>query len=397
MSNETVTVQETANQEGSEKGNAPLNNWDAITNAEEFNTESFTPKADDVKTDEVEELADEAKEDKPNADAEVKDETKTDEKPETEKKDTEVADETKEGDKPLIEFKAEDVVNETETDPAEGTFLALAKAQGIELKEDSFEAYQLGIEEKYNAKVEEVKKTTEDTVLAKYSPEARATIELLNSGLSLEQIYAPLQEVQQLKALDDVSLVRKALEEATMPDGVTKMWDADMVEAQMEKMLEKGDVDQEAKKIRRILDANEQEIKIEHSQKLKQFQDRKEQQVRQEKQESVAQFTKAMNTVSEFMGGKISEDAKQAIIKKQQSGAYDNVLSDPKNLAEFILYKEFGQKAIKNIENTAFQKGREEKTKKLLNIPPVTQNGGGRVITNNEANNWDALKEGFGK
>lgn len=80
MSNETVTVQETANQEGSEKGNAPLNNWDAITNAEEFNTESFTPKADDVKTDEVEELADEAKEDKPNADAEVKDETKTDEK-----------------------------------------------------------------------------------------------------------------------------------------------------------------------------------------------------------------------------------------------------------------------------------------------------------------------------
>lgn len=160
-------------------------------------------------------------------------------KPETEKKDTEVADETKEGDKPLIEFKAEDVVNETETDPAEGTFLALAKAQGIELKEDSFEAYQLGIEEKYNAKVEEVKKTTEDTVLAKYSPEARATIELLNSGLSLEQIYSPLQEVQQLKALDDVSLVRKALEEATMPDGVTKMWDADMVEAQMEKMLEK--------------------------------------------------------------------------------------------------------------------------------------------------------------
>lgn len=95
------------------------------------------------------------------------------------------------------------------------------------------------------------------------------------------------------------------------------------------------------------MDANEQEIKIEHSQKLKQFQDRKEQQVQQEKQESVAQFTKAMNTVSEFMGGKISEDAKQAIIKKQQSGAYDNVLSDPKNLAEFILYKEFGQKAIK--------------------------------------------------
>jgi len=36
MSNEAVTVQETESQ-GSNEGNAPLNNWDAITNAQEFN------------------------------------------------------------------------------------------------------------------------------------------------------------------------------------------------------------------------------------------------------------------------------------------------------------------------------------------------------------------------
>jgi len=392
MSDETVTVQETESQSSNE-GNAPLNNWDAITNAQEFNDGPITENADDVKTDKNQGEADkpqnEAKEgDKPE-DNQNTEAVKPDEN--QEKEGDKPADETTE-DTPLIEFKAEDVTGTPESEPEDGTWLAVAKAQGVEIKEDSFEAYTQAVEEKYNAKIEEVKTLTEDKVLEKYSPEARATIELLNSGLTMEQIYAPVQEIQSLKQLDDVSLIRKALEEQTMPDG-TKMWDVDMIDAKIEKIAESGRTEIEGKEIRRQLDAMEQQIKLDHSNKLRQFQEKKVQLAEQQKQESAAKFTQAMSTVTEFFGGKISEDAKQAIIKKHQSGAYDNLLSDPKKVAEFVLYNEFGQKAIKNLENTAFQRGREEKTKKLVNVPPVTQNGNGRVITNTTSDNWDALRE----
>jgi hypothetical protein len=392
MSNETVTVQETESQ-GSNEGNAPLNNWDAITNAQEFNDGPITENADDVKTDEnqgeVDKSQNEAKEGDQAEENQNTEAAKTDEN--QEKEGDKPADETTE-DTPLIEFKAEDVTGTPESEPEDGTWLAVAKAQGVEIKEDSFEAYTQAVEEKYNAKIEEVKALTEDKVLEKYSPEARATIELLNSGLTMEQIYAPVQEIQSLKQLDDVSLIRKALEEQTMPDG-TKMWDADMIDAKLEKIAESGRTEIEGKEIRRQLDAMEQQIKLDHSNKLRQFQEKKVQLAEQQKQESAAKFTQAMSTVTEFFGGKISEDAKQAIIKKHQSGAYDNLLSDPKKVAEFVLYNEFGQKAIKNLENTAFQRGREEKTKKLVNVPPVTQNGNGRVITNTTSDNWDALRE----
>lgn len=397
MSDETVTT-EVVSQEATEKGNAPLeNNWDAITNAPEFSADYVAPTTETAKPDENQEKSDKpANEANTNEDNTDKNQEKAKEGDENqEKTDDKPVDELTE-DKPLIEFKAEDVTGAPESEPADGTWLAVAKASGIEgLKEDSFEAYQSAVEAKYNAKIEEVKSITEDKVLEKFSPEARATIELLNSGLSLEQIYAPLQEVQQLKQLDDVSLVRKALEEAAMPDG-TKMWDADMIEAKLEKLLEEGKVDVEAKGIRRILEVEEQKIKLEHNSKLQQYQEKKVQTVEQQKQESAAKFTQAMSTVTEFFGGKISEEAKQAIIKKHQSGAYNDLLNNPKDMAEFVLYKEFGQKAIKNLENTAFQRGREEKTKKLLNIPPVTQSGGGRTITNTEADNWSALREGLG-
>jgi len=396
MSDETVTT-EVVPQETAKEGNAPLeSNWDAITNAPEFSADYVAPKTDSTKPDEDQnkssETVDEAKTNEDNADA---DQNKEKEGEGQEKPGDKPADETTE-DKPLIEFKVEDVKGTPEAEPEDGTWLAVAKASGIEdLKEDSFEAYQSAVEAKYNAKIEEVKSITEDKVLEKFSPEARATIELLNSGLSLEQIYAPLQEVQQLKQLDDVSLVRKALEEAKMPDG-TKMWDADMIEAKLEKILEEGKADVEAKNIRRILEVEEQKIKLEHSNKLQQYQEKKVQLAEQQKQESAAKFTQAMSTVTEFFGGKISEEAKQAIIKKHQSGAYNDLLNNPKDIAEFVLYKEFGQKAIKNLENTAFQRGREEKTKKLLNVPPVTQNGSGRTITNTETDNWSALREGLG-
>ncbi len=393
MSNETVAANDAASQEATQ-GNNPIDNWAALTNSEELNNDLKSVETNnEVKTDENQENT-EGEENKPKEEQNT--EAKTDESQEGEKKGE---GETKEGEtepvveeKPLIEFKAEDVEGSPESEPEDGTWMAVAKASGVEITEDSFEAYQSAVESKYKAEIEKVKSITEDEVLSKYSPEARATIELLNSGLTLEEIYAPNQMINELRSLDDASLVRKSLEEARDING-NKIWDADMIDTEIEALTEKGRLEHEAKKIRKNLDLTEQEIKTEHANKLKEYQDRKAQLAYQQKQQSIAQFEKAMTTVSEFMGGKISDEAKQAIVKKQQSGAYDNLLNDPKSLAEFVLYKEFGQKALKNLENTAFQRGREEKTKKLANVPPVTQNGSGRVITNEKTDNWAALKD----
>lgn len=394
MSTEAVNTQEVKQEiPATEANDASQSNWDALLDIE---TEVLGTEKEAAKpADETDENQENGTETKTDAKDDTKKEEKTDENQE-QGKEGENKEESAEEEKPLIEFKAEDVNNAvSETEPEDGTWLAVAKASGLEIQDDSFEAYQSAVEAKYNAQIEQVKAQTEDTILAKYSPEARMTIELLNSGLSLEEVYAPTQMIKELKSLDDAALVRKNLEETRDAQG-NPVYDSDFIDKEIETLIEKGNIDHEAKRIRKKLELIEQEIQLEHSQKLKQFQEKKAQIAEQTKHQSVAQFTNALNTVSEFMGGKLSDEAKQAIVKKQQAGLYDNLLNDPKKLAEFVLYNEFGQKAIKNLENTAYQRGREEKTKKLVNVPPVNQTGASRTITNQPTNNWDAIKEGFG-
>ena len=96
------------------------------------------------------------------------------------------------------------------------------------------------------------------------------------------------------------------------------------------------------------------------------------------------------------MGANLKPELKQAIWEKYRQGAYDKDLSSPQAMAELILYKELHQKILKNVENTAYQRGRDEKTKKLLNVPPLEKGAGNRVVQPKQFNNFEILGEDFG-
>jgi len=275
----------------------------------------------------------------------------------------------------LIEFKAEDIPG-FEKEPEDGTWIAVAKAKGLDITEDSFEAYSEAFDAKLKAVEESAKSITLDTILSSVKPETAAIIKLMEMGVSEESILAPTANIDNFLSMEDAQLIREDLK--------LQGWDDDRIDTELEIQAEKGWLKHNADTIRLALNTSKKEIIEQREAILNQYTQNKEKAVLEQRQKEVVQFKEALNTVSSFMNVNISAEAKEAIIAKFNRGDYDQQLNDPKSKVELILFKDLGQKALKHIENTAFQKGREDKTKALLNIPPVKGNVAKAAKDNNQ-------------
>jgi hypothetical protein len=285
---------------------------------------------------------------------------------------------------PFIEFKAEDVQG-LEKEPEDGTWAALAKAQGVEIQEESFEAYQAAVESKYSAEIEKVKQATKETIFADLKPETVAALKLIEMGVPEENVFAPTKAIDQYLQMDDAALIREDLK--------LRGWDDEKIDTELEILTEKNWIEHEAAKLRDVLENEKESITAKREEILKEYSENKEKISLKQQEEQVGQLKKALDTVSSFMNGKISPEAKEVIWQKYTKGAYEKELNDPQSRIEFLLYKEFGARAIKHLENTAYQRGREEKTKKLLNIPPIKEGSAGTTKEPKQINQWSALED----
>lgn len=298
---------------------------------------------------------------------------------------------------PVIEFKAEDILPNI-NEPADGTWLKVAKERGLTITEDTHEAYIEAEIAPIKKELEELKANNKIDYFASLKPETAAAFQLMEMGVPQEQILAPLKDIETYLSLTPEQLVR-ADYEARAKQG--EAWTPDLIDAKMEELsndptkLKLADAE-----IRIVLSNQAKAITEERTQLVQQYTAEKEQAAIRQVEQEKTNFATALNTVSKFLDIPINDGVKQAILTKYNQGLYENDFKSASARVEYILHKELGSKVVKELRNTAYQKGRDEITKKQLNIPPVTNSvvGANKVVpvNQNDNNPFAALEKAFG-
>jgi len=306
---------------------------------------------------------------------------------------------------PLFEIKVDDIKDVPKT-YEDGTFQALAKDLGADLQEESFEAFKEAFVPK--SELEKVKTTTKETLLAQYTPETAAAIEMLELGLPQELILEPTRNIDNAIAsldsalkLSSAELVRAVLEN-------TEGWTPELIETELDELATNGKLEHKAQVERLNIIADKKALVEQRTTVLntrgelvaKHTADR--QRIEQQKKEQdTSLFLKTLNDKSDFMGVPVPKEFKDAIALKFRGGLYDNQLSEAQTKVNAILFHELGGKFAKLLNDSALAKGKESEIRKAANIPPTVNSGGGQKVAkelplNDDNNPFQLITEAFG-
>ncbi|WP_298838863.1 hypothetical protein [uncultured Clostridium sp.] len=331
---------------------------------------------------------------------EIKKEVKTENTP-AEIAETEIA---LDADKPTEEVKeviaeevkdvpVEDVLTLDDDSATEGeadSWVSYAKYEGLEISEDTPEAYitaKLAVEtESLQKKLAEVDSKKMEDYFHDLDPRTRMQIELEKSGLTREQIEAPLNNIAKFKALTDVELYRADLE-IRLPNA-----DTDFIDKYVENATENGQVGLEATRIRLELDAEAQAIESNYQQIIEKYKANKDNFLAEKSKAESDSIVKALNEMSDFIGQPLAPETKKGLTERFNNGKYNQLMKDPIMQAKFIAFVELGDKAVKNIEAKSYNKGKLEIANKLHNTPPVITGGAGTNMTNTIEGNFERLE-----
>lgn len=251
------------------------------------------------------------------------------------------------------------------------SWTALAKVRGIELAENTFEAYDKAISEDFQKKEltikESAKLEAKTELLAEKPAEVMAIIEGIEAGFTIDELLEPKRNIEKLEALSDAELIAE--------DRRLLGWSQELIDKEIAHLTEKETLDITAQPLRDMLKANKDTLaqkQVEQLATLKQSKATAEKQVRQKESDEIKNTIVAMK---QYMGVPITDSVVNHVKQSWDKGEYHEAFKDPKVIAEFLMYKEFGPQGLKALENRAYQRGRDEKAMKLHNVPPVQQVG----------------------
>ena len=273
-----------------------------------------------------------------------------------------------ETEKPVGELNLEDLEG-FEKEAPEGSWLAVAQAEGLKIQNDTWDDVKAAIIAPYIKQAEEAKTMAVENLFQTLKPETVANLKLLEMGVPEAELFEPTKKIENYLALDNLALVRA--------DKEAMGWNAEMIDAEMELLTSKNLVDHEANKLRLMLNETKAGIVKERQTYIEQYESKKEQAILAQQELEKNHFKEAMNTVSSFMERPLSNEIKEELIRRYNKGMYKEELSKPDAQVQYILYKEFHKKLIPILKNTAFSNGQEEQRKKLLSIPPQTNSNVG--------------------
>lgn len=277
---------------------------------------------------------------------------------------------------------------ETNEGSEEGDWIEYAKSKGLEIKDNTVDAFLEAKENDYAAKIAEVDNKKMEDYFGDLDPKLRMKIELQKTGMSLSDIDAPLNNIAKFKALSDVELYREDL--VTRYSNATQEW----IDSEMEKAVESGQITHDATRLRLDLDNWEKEVNNQQQQIIDKYKVNSDKFLQEKRSNEIESITKAVNEMSEFFDVPLSETVKKTLVDKAISGKYDQILNDPTKKAEIIAYMELGRKAhdIAVAKSAAMAKREAHKT--FHNTPPVETGGGARNTTETIGDgNFDKLKD----
>jgi len=259
--------------------------------------------------------------------------------------------------------------------PEEGSWIAYAKAEGLDITEDTPEAYIAAKVQPFEEKIKQVEQMKFEEFLADVDPTLRMKIELQKTGMTLEQIEAPFNNIARYKAMSDVELYREDL--TLRYPNATQEW----IDADVEKAVESGQVSHDATRLRLDLDNEESNLRQRYDNIIEQHKINSAKFLEQKRSSEIESVSKALNEIPSFMGAVIAPESKQVMARKFSEGKYDQILNDPAKKAEFVMYHELWKKAYEAAIAKSKSEGKLSVTKQLSNVPPVENLGGGKSTT----------------
>lgn len=380
---EQTTASETAQQD------VVKANWDALKNWDVEVVETTTPTKDESEQNKDVVETEKVAEEKPAAESEKTETENTEvnkENLDTDKKITENKSEEAENEE--LELKPEDI-KEVPVEFEDGDWRAVAKDLGFDAKDNSWEDFVAAHKDNFVSKAEHEKVTqiSKEAVMSQFKPEIAAAIKLYEMGVPQELIFEPTKEIDAYLKLDAPALVREDLRLKGMTE--------DLIDAKMESLTEEGKVESTAKLLQFELNKQREHILNTQQNIISQRAAEIERVQKHAKEQELTQLKEALNNTSEFLGAKLTKEAKEIIAKKLQSGAYEKELSSPQAKIAALLQKEFGQKYVDYAKSKARSDGKMEVVKKLANVPPKQNSG---IAIEKEpietGDNWAAAKQG---
>jgi len=141
----------------------------------------------------------------------------------------------------------------------------------------------------------------------------------------------------------------------------------------------------------------EQRINTQREQQLNQYKAAQTQLKEQKKAQDFNAFKTALDRMPTFMDRKLADANKQSILTDYNNGAFERLMQNPVEKAEFMLYKKYGKQALKYAQDRAIEQATLEKAKSQHNVPPVTggNSNNTNVTTNTNKSGIDRLADDF--
>lgn len=277
----------------------------------------------------------------------------------------------------------------------EGTWKAYLETNNLAVPSDFTEENGLEVvlaakEAEIAAKYEEKLAITAEEILSPYPPEARLILDLMASGQTLEQINKPFNDINNWKSMSKEELIRSDL---SARDG----WTEEMVEHQMEALVAGNKIDIEHKILMTGIDQYEKRITEQQTLQLKQYSQAQANLKEQKKTQDFNAFKTELNKMSTFMDRKLADTNKQSIINDYNNGAFDRLMQNPVEKAEFMLYKKYGKQALEYAQARAIEQATLEKARTQHNVPPVISGNGNntQITTGEKKKGMDRLADDF--
>jgi hypothetical protein len=251
-------------------------------------------------------------------------------------------------------------------DEEQSSWFLIAKETGLgDLKADDFDNFKTTLSEKLAAERKAGKEEAANINMLEEFPaevqsEAKEAIALLRSGKSLSALVEPLRPYQEVLAMNNEDRVRAMYS----GQGHKEEW----INQEIERQKEAGMIDHMGEQIgtnvTNMMDAKKNEIVSQAEKSVAQTKAT----IIAEREKEDASIIEELRRRSTYMGGKLTDKAKEHLEAKWKNGEYRRRLkSDSAFLVDAMLQSEFGPQAIEAVRKTEFEKGRGIAREKLHN------------------------------
>ncbi len=182
-------------------------------------------------------------------------------------------------------------------------------------------------------------------------------------------ISLPNEEIVRQEKIFSLGLTKKFDKDGTLPEADQKMLDDEM-----STIKDQGAIDREAQKIRTVLEGKRDQVYKDTISKYEKAWDDEQKKLSASIKDKNEKIRAVITSRKEFLGGKVTDQHQSSLMKKVESGHYDTLLKDPKEFAEYVLWKEFGKDRFEKAKASAKTAAQVDQFKKNSNVPPG--NGG---------------------